>query len=220
MIDAISGSGSMTTILNQLSMSQQQLNAFQKADKDGNGSLDSSELQTFMGLLSQMSGTPANADKLLTAIDANGNGSVDESEFKAGQKIVQETLNFPVIPPPQQGANPFDQTDANGSGTLDATEIQSFLDAINKMTGKTVGVDEFITALDGNKDGVIDRREFETGRETAEKLLGLPENKNPSSTPPTAKTSAQISEQASTIMANYLSTLGSENQKTLLSMLA
>ena len=69
-------------------------------------------------------------------IDTNEYGAVDESEFEASHQIVQTMLNLPT-PTPRPVADPFDRINADGNGTLDATEIQTLLDGLFRMTGNT-----------------------------------------------------------------------------------
>jgi Ca2+-binding EF-hand superfamily protein len=222
MSNLISGSNSISSILSQLLASQQQTSAFQKADKDNNGTLDSGELQTFMELLSQASTPTADAGDLLAALDTSGDGTVDESEFAAGRETVQAMLNLSAPPPPPTGTSPFDQVDADASGTLESAEIQTLLDGISKTTGNSYTARDFITALDSNSDGVLSRSEFDSGREKAEALLGLPAvNGESTTTTASASAASRRSNLTDAVLANYLNSLTSDGGlKSLMSMLA
>lgn len=75
----------------------------------------------------------------------------------------------------QPSADPFRQADADGSGTLNKAEVQSFLEVLTEKTGVTVSADDFIAKVDGNGDGTIDTEEFSAGRDDVQRLLGMPE---------------------------------------------
>jgi len=63
-----------------------------------------------------------------------------------------------------QMGNPFEQLDSNGDGSLDKTELSSLADKISEMTGQSVNVDELVSKLDSDEDGLVSQEEFEAGR--------------------------------------------------------
>jgi Ca2+-binding EF-hand superfamily protein len=60
--------------------------------------------------------------------------------------------------------NPFEKIDSNGDGELDKVELSSLAKKISEMTGQSVDVDQLISKLDGDKDGLVSEKEFEAGR--------------------------------------------------------
>jgi Ca2+-binding EF-hand superfamily protein len=63
-----------------------------------------------------------------------------------------------------QIGNPFKEIDSNGDGSLDKTELGSLADKISEMAGQSVNVDEIISKLDTDEDGLVSQEEFEAGR--------------------------------------------------------
>jgi Ca2+-binding EF-hand superfamily protein len=63
-----------------------------------------------------------------------------------------------------QMGNPFEEIDSNGDGSLDKTELGSFADRISEMTGQSVEVDQIVSKLDTDEDGLVSQEEFESGR--------------------------------------------------------
>jgi Ca2+-binding EF-hand superfamily protein len=61
-----------------------------------------------------------------------------------------------------QMGNPFDELDSNGDGSLDETELGSFAEKVSEMTGQSV--DEIVSELDTDEDGLVSQEEFEAGR--------------------------------------------------------
>lgn len=56
--------------------------------------------------------------------------------------------------------NPFDKIDSNGDGSIDKTELCSF----DEMTGRSGDVDQKISELDADDDGLVSQEEFKAGR--------------------------------------------------------
>ena len=63
-----------------------------------------------------------------------------------------------------QMGNPFEKIDSNGDGSLDKTELSSFADKVSEMTGQSVDVEQMISKLDADEDGLVSQEEFEAGR--------------------------------------------------------
>ena len=221
----INESGGLSSVLSLMATNQQQTEAFEKADKDGNGTLDKAELQTFINLISRMSRESADVSELIAAVDKDGSGSIDENELESGLDTLRRMLGHDALPPPGTG-DPFKQTDADGNGILDTGEIQTLLDSVTKTTGNTtVDAASLITVLDSDTDGTISRTEFEKGREKVEALLGLPPirpdfTESVTSETNPSPTSVRFTELLDKLMANYLGNVDGDKQSALLSLLA
>lgn len=63
-----------------------------------------------------------------------------------------------------QMGNPFDKIDSNGDGSIDKTEFSSFADEISERTGRSIDVDQKISELDTDGDGLVSQEEFKAGR--------------------------------------------------------
>lgn len=62
----------------------------------------------------------------------------------------------------RQMEDPFEKHDSNGDGLLDETELSSMAEKISEMTGQSV--DEIVSELDADEDGLVSEEEFESGR--------------------------------------------------------
>ncbi len=61
--------------------------------------------------------------------------------------------------------NAFNKMDVDGSGSLDAAEVQSMSDMMaEKMGTDAKSVEDIMTQLDGDGDGALSFAEFEAGR--------------------------------------------------------
>jgi Ca2+-binding EF-hand superfamily protein len=164
MISGIGG-GSYMYSTQMAAMRKPMGNPFEENDSNGDGSLDKVEITSFADKISEMTGQTVDVDQMISDLDADEDGLVSEEEFEAGR---------PQGPPPgmmgmmggMQGhpGNPFEENDSNGDGSLDKDEITSFADKISEMTGQTVDVDQMISDLDADEDGLVSEEEFEAGR--------------------------------------------------------
>ena len=59
-------------------------------------------------------------------------------------------------------AEKFQNLDADGSGTLDKTELSELAKELSKMTGKTLDIDASITTYDADGDGALSQEETDT----------------------------------------------------------
>lgn len=58
----------------------------------------------------------------------------------------------------------FAKVDADGSGSVDRTEMQSLVDRISEKTGQSVGnADELLTGMDSDGDGSLNSDELDAG---------------------------------------------------------
>ena len=84
------GQDNVLSLLNQLGMSNAQPpgNGFGEIDSDGNGSIDSTELQSMLDNISEMSGESVNAADIIAGYDTDGDGALNEEEMGS---YMQET---------------------------------------------------------------------------------------------------------------------------------
>jgi hypothetical protein len=104
--------------------------------------------------------------KEVTMIDPIGNYSVAMSQF--------DPTRMSKIQKPG-----FERIDANENGTLDKTEVLSFVDEVNEKTGRTIDGEKLFDRIDTNQDGFIDLEEFKAGHEAAREMLGVNHNIQP-----------------------------------------
>ncbi len=101
MIDKVNGTESIAALLARLGSATQRPDPFSKADTDGNGSLDKTEVQSFLDVLSEKTGmnggagVQAEAAKVFSVLDTNEDGVVDAGEFAAGRERLRELLGLP-----------------------------------------------------------------------------------------------------------------------------
>lgn len=152
---------------------------FAKADADGSGGVDSTELQTVLDKLSQKTGTDlGKAEDRLSAMDSDGDGSLSSSELDAGVKNLlpqpSSTVEFaqqrmggaegghggmkgPPPPPADgsgDGSTSADPLDTNGDGAVSMQE---------RMAGEMSEVlQAAVKAGDSDGDGALSSSEVDT----------------------------------------------------------
>jgi len=91
-----------------------------------------------------------------------------------GSSGVYQTMDWKPTPPDRDKM--FQQADSSGDGTLDKTELKSFLDKMPKGPqgpGTTIDAEEAFTVSDTNEDGVLTEEEFFTGGEKMREKMGM-----------------------------------------------
>ncbi|MCK4574542.1 MAG: EF-hand domain-containing protein [candidate division Zixibacteria bacterium] len=63
-----------------------------------------------------------------------------------------------------RGDQMFNKLDANGDGSLDSSEIQSFADMLSERTGQSIDSVELMSQLDTDGDGLVNKTEMEAAR--------------------------------------------------------
>jgi len=169
----------MGIMMNALAMQrpdQQQM--FGKVDTDGSGAVDQSELTSFAAGLSEQTGIEINAEEALSAFDANGDGALSQEEMEAmmgaymppppimpaaGEESGGSGMNFASMPPPPPDkAEMFNSIDADGSGTIDESELTSFIDELARNTGIEINAEEALASYDADGDGALSPDEMDT----------------------------------------------------------
>ncbi len=67
---------------------------------------------------------------------------------------------------PPSAEEMFSRVDADGSGSVDKTELQGMIDKVSQRTGESLDVDEVLASADTNGDGAVDQTEFASILET------------------------------------------------------
>lgn len=132
---------------------------FARLDADGSGALERKELEELARRISERTGQTVTADQLLQA-DANGDGALGQDELPA-----------PKGPPPGwedassygmgSRPNPFSHFDADGSGSLSASELQAMAQRIGERSGQNLTGEDMLQKLDGDGDGSVSPSELE-----------------------------------------------------------
>ena len=60
--------------------------------------------------------------------------------------------------------NTFDDLDSDGDGALDTSELSTMADQLSQGRGPSVTVDQLVSRLDSDEDGLVSREELEAGR--------------------------------------------------------
>jgi Ca2+-binding EF-hand superfamily protein len=157
---------------------QQQL--LSKVDTNGDKSIDKSELKSFMDFVSSQTATPAtDSDALFTTLDSDSDGAISATELADNGQQLFDQLRDQLMssqlrsdappPPPPQGSNSdlFASIDANSDGSLDKTELTSFLadradsSDDSSSTGNAPSIDDILARDDSDGDGSITATEFD-----------------------------------------------------------
>jgi Ca2+-binding EF-hand superfamily protein len=162
---------------------------FAKADTDGSGSVDATELQTVLDKLSQKTGTDlGKAEDRLAAMDSDGDGSLSSTELDAGIKSLlpqpSSTMAFAqqrmgggggpggpggpggMPPPPPQGDDASDSSSSTSSSSstdpLD-TNGDGTVSMQERMAGEMSQVLQVaLKAGDSDGDGALSGGEVDT----------------------------------------------------------
>ncbi|MEG6552095.1 EF-hand domain-containing protein [Desulfocurvibacter africanus] len=195
MISGIGGStGYLSNMMSEMrrqqtkSASQMSEELFSKADANGDGTVDETELAKALSSQSKVGGGDGpSAEELFDFLDADGDGGITEQEHADGLQTLQDQLQgqqdsmammgmmgmmemMGMKAPSDQDQTSgglFSELDANGDGVIDETELASALgDSSSVDNEEESGVEELIAALDADGDGAISEDELDAGLKT------------------------------------------------------
>ena len=119
---------------------------FARADANGDGKVDTSELQTVLDKIASKTGTTAaSASDLMASLDTDGSGSLSQDEFSSGMKSLLPAPASTVDFAQQRGGSDdgadslFASLDSDGSGSLNATELNKLLDQYAALSKEKIG---------------------------------------------------------------------------------
>ncbi len=162
---------------------------FAKADTNGDGTIDKTELTTLM----ESTGTDqsVSADDLFSQMDSDGDGQISQQEatdtasqlledlrsqfMQAGMGSMGAMGGMPPPPPPMGGGKNvmggmdeeemFTSIDTDQDGSISKTELSAFFESAPAGNGQTPSVDDIFARDDGDSDGLISKDEFLTAME-------------------------------------------------------
>ena len=158
MIGSVSSYSPYTNLNSSTATSNARSQQFQKAlldklDTDGDGSVNQDELST---ALSQKSddGVLVSLSENFTDLDSDSSGDLSSEEMAA--------MAPPPPPPPQQarGEELFGQLDADGDGSVTASELTSALQASASTSTSSDTSAMLMEALDSDSSGGVSSDEF------------------------------------------------------------
>ncbi|GAB0497375.1 hypothetical protein I4F81_002976 [Pyropia yezoensis] len=127
--------------------------AFALFDKDGDGTITSTELGAVMRSLGQQP-TEAALKQMISEVDADGSGTIDFAEFLTlmSRKMKSADSQAEIL-------EAFKVFDKDGSGKISADELRQVMNNLGeKLSDEEVS--EMIREADTNGDGEIDVKEF------------------------------------------------------------
>lgn len=129
--------------------------AFGLFDKNGDGTISSSELGTIMRSLGQ-NPTESELQDMINEVDVDGNGTIDFDEFlNMMAKKMKETDSEEEL------REAFRVFDKDGNGYISAAELRHVMTNLGeKLTDEEV--DEMIREADLDGDGTVNYEEFVT----------------------------------------------------------
>lgn len=122
-------------------------------DKDGDGTITSTELGAVMRSLGQQP-TEAALKQMISEVDADGSGTIDFAEFLTlmSRKMKSADSQAEIL-------EAFKVFDKDGSGKISADELRQVMNNLGeKLSDEEVS--EMIREADTNGDGEIDVKEF------------------------------------------------------------
>jgi Ca2+-binding EF-hand superfamily protein len=169
---------SMGMMMNALAMrkpDQQQM--FGNVDTDASGTVDQTELTSFAEGLYEKTGIEINAEEALSAYDTDGDGGLSQEEMEAmmgaymppppimpaaGEEPGGTGMNRGSMPPPPDKEEMFANIDTDASGTIDETELASFVEQLVEDTGIEINAEDALTTYDTDGDGALSQDELDT----------------------------------------------------------
>jgi len=189
-MSTISGVGSGSNAWADVSSARQsamKARMFGKADADGSGGVDQTELQNLFDKVAKKTGTTAaSASEQFSKMDTNGDGSLSSDELSAGMKSLmappKSTVDFaqrqgmsgppPGGPPPAGGGGGEGGGSASTSSTSSSSStsydpLDTNQDGVVSAQERAAGVLQDLlktltTAMDSNKDGNISKGEIDS----------------------------------------------------------
>lgn len=179
---ASSSAASMQTRMVDPAKLQQKLLA--KLDTNGDKSIDKNELKSFVDFVSTQTGGTSTADTsaasstdaLFSTLDSDSDGSISSTELADNGKALFDQLRdqlrnsqlssseAPPPPPPMHGdeSDMFAKIDANSDGSIEESELTSFISEGIGGSGQGPSVDDILARDDTDGDGAISFAEFQS----------------------------------------------------------
>ena len=156
MINGIGSYGSYMNYLQPQAMQQQRgpADMFSKIDSDVSGGVSQSELETFTGKISEITGESIDTTDAVSTYDTDGNGELSGDELK---EFLAATGMLSSMRGP---AEMFDDADSDESGGISQTELESLAETIADETGTVIDTTDAVTAYDTNGDGELSSDEL------------------------------------------------------------
>jgi Ca2+-binding EF-hand superfamily protein len=166
--------GMMRNALAMQRPDQQQM--FNKVDTDASGTVDQTELTSFAEGFNEKTGIEINTEKALSTNDTDGDGGLSQEEMEAmmgaympsppimpatGRKSDGNGMN-PASRPPPDKQEMWDNIDTDASGTIDETELTSFVEQLAQDTGIEINAEDALAAYDANGDGTLSQEEMDS----------------------------------------------------------
>jgi len=160
---------------------------FSKADTNGDGAIDKTELTTLM----ESTGTDqsVSADDLFSQMDSDGDGQISQQEATDSASQLLEDLRsqfmqggmggmgamngMPPPPPPMGGGKNgmggmggmdeeemFTSIDTDSDGSISKSELSAFFESAPAGNGQTPSVNDIFSQDDSNGDSLISKDEF------------------------------------------------------------
>jgi len=182
-MSTISGMGGslnmMTQIMTKQRPDKQQM--FKNIDTDASGLVEQTELSSFVDQFASNMGIEINAEDALTSYDANADGGLSQEEMEAmlsaympappdmsavgggfGGGGMTGVSMPPPPPPPQDAEEMFSNIDTDSSGTIDESELTTFVNDLTEKTGIEIDIDEVLSTYDKDGDKALSQEELET----------------------------------------------------------
>lgn len=157
------------------SAAQMKENLFGKMDADGNGSIERSELSSFIDQVSSQTGATASSssDDVFATLDGDGDGSISAAELEDNgaqlfdqlrQQLMNTMLETMRGLSQQDSDDMFSKIDTNQDGSIDKAELTTFSELRAPDGGtafKAPSVDDIFASDDSDGDGTISKDEFQ-----------------------------------------------------------
>lgn len=159
--------------------SQMQAKMFKKADANGDGGVDKTELKGMLSDISKITGQSVggNTDDIFAKMDVDSDGKLSSDELGKGMESLMpppSTVDFAKTMGGQNGSSAssgggspiddlFSKVDGNGDGSLDKSELKALAAKIKSDTGTDVS--EKLDKLADDNGGKVSKDQFQAALE-------------------------------------------------------
>jgi Ca2+-binding EF-hand superfamily protein len=136
---------------------------FSKVDTDGSGGISQTELESLVTNMSNKTGKNVDATGAVSTYDTDGSDELSQDELKSFMEA--------TMPPPggvkRMGGghaheDPFSAIDADSSGGVSQSELETFLADFSSKTGQGVDSTDAVSTYDTDRSGELSKDELKS----------------------------------------------------------
>jgi Ca2+-binding EF-hand superfamily protein len=136
---------------------------FETTDTDDSGGISQSELESWIGAMSEETGSGIDTTDAVSTFDADGDGELNEDELGS---FMSETMPPPPgimgMGPEAPAENLFQALDTDSSSGISLSELSEWADAMSDETGEAIDSSDALSEYDIDGDGELSSSELDS----------------------------------------------------------